>query len=455
MKHIYLFFVVTMFLLSCQKEVQQNDYGYLDQVKTSLHDSLSQQDFENLDFSRAVLSKADSPQLYFLRIPFNGKKLQSDFVLLQTSKVGKVQTGKIIHLEGGQKMQDQNITWNGSVIISSLSRKDVLQSAVTGGYIEAFHKSNSNARLTSMMAPDVLPEIVVVAYTGGGVSYADWVWLQSFFYQSMDYGSGSGGGDYGSYYGSLDGSYGGGGGTYSGSTEPTYGVQTESMLEFEPEYVYSLTGIDLTKIFKCFDNVPSVGAVYSVKLCTDIPSNNNPGASSNSTGVSAGHTFLIVSKKNGTTAVTQSFGFYPQSSPSWYDPFASVTSTMKDNGSQEINASLEMTISESQFNTVKQNAINWSKRNYALGDYNCTNYAMDIFNSVRTTPISVAPYKVILPGNTNPWAPSDPITITIEKSPQKLFTKLQEMKTTSAESSLITIQQDHNYRSPISKGECD
>ncbi|MGN6402708.1 MAG: hypothetical protein ACTHMD_19780, partial [Flavisolibacter sp.] len=125
------------------------------------------------------------------------------------------------------------------------------------------------------------------------------------------------------------------------------------------------------------------------------------------------------------------------------------------NGSQEINASIEMTISESQFNTIKQNAINWSKRNYALGDYNCTNYAMDIFNSVRGIPISVDPYKVILPGDTNPWAPSDPITITIEKSPQKLFAKLQEMKTTSAESSRIAIQQDHNYRSPISKGECN
>ncbi|MGN6402600.1 MAG: hypothetical protein ACTHMD_19230, partial [Flavisolibacter sp.] len=337
MKQVFYLTIVLFFVVSCKKEIGSiDDAGtYIENVKTSLRDNLSSSDYNDLDFAKAVLSKADSVQLYFLRIPFNRKKLENDFVLLQISKVGKVQRGKIIHLEGGQRRQDQNITWNGSVIISSLSRKEVLSSAVTDGYIEAFHKATANTRLNSMMAPDVLPEIVVVAYTSGGVSYADWVWLQSFFYQSMDYGSGSGGGDYGSYYGSLDGSYGGGGGTYSGSTDPTYGVQTESMLEFEPEYVYSLTGIDLTKIFKCFDNVPSVGAVYSVKLCTDIPSNNNPGASSNSTGVSAGHTFLIVSKKNGTTVVTQSFGFYPQSSPSWYDPFGSVTSTVKDNGSQE------------------------------------------------------------------------------------------------------------------------
>jgi hypothetical protein len=90
-----------------------------------------------------------------------------------------------------------------------------------------------------------------------------------------------------------------------------------------------------------------------------------------------------------------------------------------------------------------------------LADYNCTNYALDIFNSVRATPINIASYKILLPGDTNPWGPSDPISVTIEKSPQELFAKLQEMKTSSTEAAKIKIDQTHNYRSPISKGECN
>ena len=145
--------------------------------------------------------------------------------------------------------------------------------------------------------------------------------------------------------------------------------------------------------------------------------------------------------------------------PSFLDPFGSIASTLKDNGVQEINASIEMNIDENQFNKVKQNAIAFSSRKYELADYNCTDYALDIFNSVRTNPIKVPPYKVILPGSTgamtfNPAA--DPLAVFIEKSPQMLFSTLRQMKNSyHAEATRILIDQSHNYRSPVSKGECN
>jgi hypothetical protein len=267
----------------------------------------------------------------------------------------------------------------------------------------------------------------------------------SGYYSSLD-GTGGGGGGYGGGYG----------GSGDGSLDYDVPVIVDDLVKIEAEYIYNLPGVDLSKMFKCFDNVPSIGATYSIRLCSDIPSNSNPNASANFSAASGGHTFLTITKTNGSTSVTQSFGFYPSSQPSWIDPFSPVTSTLKDNGAQEINASLEMNLTETQFNTVKQNAISWSTRNYELTDYNCSNYAVDIFNSVRTTPIIIPGYQIVLPGNTNPWAPNNPITVTINKSPQMLFSKLQEMKNNNdPESSKIVIDQSHNYTAPISKGECN
>ena len=75
MKHIYLFLFPVVVLFSGQKEVQQSHMGYISNVKTSLQDSISVLDYNSLDFEKAVLSKADSASLYFLRIPFKGMGL--------------------------------------------------------------------------------------------------------------------------------------------------------------------------------------------------------------------------------------------------------------------------------------------------------------------------------------------------------------------------------------------
>jgi hypothetical protein len=470
MKRLFYSILILCLIVSCKKEIgnEKNRFAYVEKIKNDLKDSLSYNDFASLNFKKAVLSKIDSIELYLLRIPFTGKGLKNDFILLKTSADGRIEKGKIIHLDGGI----HNRQWEGDVTISSLDRKNGLQSPIENGYITALHQ-RSNLR-TSMMDPIyqdpyvVLPEVIVVATyeSSGGISYSDWAYLQSFFYDSGGGTSGASG-----YYGSMDGSGGGGyydgsGGGYggtggydnSGGDIPYVdeGVSQDPLIEIEAEYIYSLPSVDISKMFKCFDNVPSTGASFSIKLCSDLPSNSNPNASANFSAASGGHSFLTVTKSGGGYSVTQSFGFYPASSPAWYDPFLPVTSSIKDNGAQEINASIAMGINESQFNTIKQNAIAWSQKNYQLADYNCSDYAIDIFNSVRSTPLSIPGFKVILPGNTNPWVPTDPNFITINKSPQMLFLTLQEMKrNNSAEASNIVIDQTHNSHAPISKGECN
>lgn len=460
MKPIYTLIVFAVLVASCKKDVRQTSKAFsLQSIKKELKDSMRTEDFSQLDFSRALYNHVDSAGLYFLRVPFRGTSIAENFVLVKLNVDGNIKEGRIIRLNGGVLgvAGDPVRTgeWDGNISISQLNRESVLTSAVHMGYIEALHP-RLNTRET-LLGANVLPEVVVVAYVqhDSESDFTTWFALNNIMYfSSYDEIGGGGGGEPGStgdYYGSLGG-YGGSGGGSSVS-----GVSSDETIELEPEYMYSIPTVDLTRMFKCFDYVSSSGATYSVKLCVDIPSNANPLATTGgSSASSAGHTFLTVVKTNGATSVTQSFGFYPQSEPSFLDPFGAVASSIKDNASQEINASMQMTLTENQFNILKQNAIAWSKNKYQLGDYNCTNYALDIFNSLRSSPIQIQPYKVVLPGNANPWGPTEPITVTIGKSPQMLFTKLQEMKNSNgAESANILIDQTHNSHAPISKGECD
>src|SRR5436189_6366649 len=94
-----------LLIVSCKKEINNKNVfsGYIKNVKAALKDSLSANDYSILDFTRAVLSKVDSVQLYFLRIPAKGKEIKNDFVLLKTDVNGKIERGKIIHLEGADK----------------------------------------------------------------------------------------------------------------------------------------------------------------------------------------------------------------------------------------------------------------------------------------------------------------------------------------------------------------
>lgn len=444
--------------VSCKKELQTHysDGIYFENVKAGLKDSLSITEFSRLNFKNAILSKSEQDQLYFLRIPFLGEEISKIFLIVKTDGLGHVEKGRIVQL---QREKDTGITaqlmFNGFISISTLSNNVLIQSKVENGFIAAFHQQLSAREM--LKGEDVLPEVVVVAYVhyDSGIDYSTWLWLSSLFYNT-DSGTGGTGSSGSGYYGSIDG--GGGGGSYgsggysSGNGDP----YQESLLEYEGEYIYSLPEIDVWKFFNCFNTVPSVGAIYIIKLCVDVPSNNNPGASSTSSGSSAGHTFLTVTKSNGDSKITQSFGFYPKSEPSFFDPFASVGSAMKDNGGNEYNAAIEMNISEDQFEKIKNNAIVWAVNPYTLSDYNCTNYALDVFNSVRSVPIAIAPYKVVLPGAPNPWGESEPITINIEKSPQMLFFKLQAMKNNNEpEAGKIQIDQTHNSVSPVSHGECN
>jgi hypothetical protein len=135
MKRTFTLIIFSFILFSCKKEITRaGSDGFLQQVKISLKDSMNAGDYATLDFTKAVLNKVDSVQVYFLRIPFKNKTVASDFVLVKMSKEGKVEQGKIIQLKGSvHEFGEGKIKrrkFDGDISISSLNGKEILNSSV-------------------------------------------------------------------------------------------------------------------------------------------------------------------------------------------------------------------------------------------------------------------------------------------------------------------------------------
>lgn len=431
MKLLYTLLLITV-IVSCKKERTDAPKGpggstsaglSLQNLKNELKDSMRAEDFESLNFTRAIYNRVDSVGLYYLRVPFKGHKVAEEFTLLKLDKTGRLKEGKIIQLDGGVVQAGAGIVkareWEGKLSISSLNRRILVNSAVHKGYIEAFHPAQ-NARET-VYGTDELPEVIVVAYVSSGIDYYTWACLTSLFYS--DAGGGGGGSD--GYYGSLDG--GGGGGSYGASGDVGYGstsdVSTgvtvdETMLVDVDTYV-DHPAIDVGQYLKCFDGIADAGAVCSVELLTDIPVDSDPGKLFNYQTRSPGHTFLQLRKSNadGTQVIVQNIGFYPQSNWSEILDSNPVDSKMVDDGDHEFNASLKMNLNPTAFSSVLGKIKELSSLKYDMDEFNCTDFALEVFNYVRT-PLQIPKYAI--PGG---------IGTNASNTPQGLYIKLKEMKT--------------------------
>jgi hypothetical protein len=464
---------------SCKKDAgkKPETNSYLHSVLSHLRDSMSIEDFSQLDPTTAWQTDPGKGKQKILRLAFYRKRVAGDFVLLRTDDEGNILQGQMVHLETDGQLA-------GNIRLYSLSGHPLLQSKISNGYIEVLHGSNGFGKqlkapdsrtVTLEPAPpaDLLPEVVVIGYTSDSPP-SGYISLDGLLDASGALIPG-GGGDAGGSEGSTP--VGGGGGASSGAgqgarTGPVYspidpgegsgtfsrgaGLVAIPSLELEQEYVNSIPIVDIRKMFNCFDQIPNDGASYSVQLCVDVPVNGNPAASSNTSGINAGHSFLVITKSGTGISITQSFGFYPKSL-SILDPFSTVSSAIKNNGGQEINGNLAMSISTEQFNNLKATAIELSTKQYSLDSWNCTDYALSVFNSVRNTPIALDPYIIRQPGISISGAPASPgFNVIIANSPQRLYEKLNTMKKSgAAEASNILLDLSHNLSAPDSHGECN
>jgi hypothetical protein len=240
----------------------------------------------------------------------------------------------------------------------------------------------------------------------------------------------------------TNGGSGGVGVTHSAMYPGDGGIVDGSQLQF----IYdTLPGIDLSKYFKCFTYIPDQGATYSVTICADIPVDGNSGALL-TTSFHPGHAFIILTKTNGTVSLSQSFGFYPESQKLSITGMY-IQSKIKDDGlvNHEYDASYTLpNVSQLDFQTVENMAVNLAgSQKYSLYNYNCTNYALQVFNSILpNTPIAVSDWIGSYTG------------IDFGKTPNGLYETLVAMKTFAGGVNNLNISVGPKY-APFSSGSCN
>ena len=85
MKHLLFLSALVVVLFSCKKEISQNadSSSLISKIKYQLEDSVSANDFQQLDFNNTVITNYIDNDLSLLRIPFTNKSIATDFLLLK------------------------------------------------------------------------------------------------------------------------------------------------------------------------------------------------------------------------------------------------------------------------------------------------------------------------------------------------------------------------------------
>jgi len=418
MKHLFTLTICACFLFACRKANHLQADDYLSWVQTALKDSVSSQDLNSLDFSSSVLSSVDSVDLHFLRIPFKNHSV-NQFVLLQTTKEGRILQGRFTEINGEVVDEAGIKKFQGHITIQTLQRRLLVGSPIKDGFITTFH-NNTQTRSSLVQPGSVMPEVIVtyVIPSSGAIFWSTWFSLQSLFgsYDQPYYsffnndagggGSWSGGGSTGYPYPT-----GGGGTPIGGSGGPVN--EPPILVDFESQD--EAAELDLQKVITCFNAIPNAGARSSIEILTDIPVDVNPNAMYDLGEKAPGHVFLKLSKTNGAQQVERYIGFYPKSGYK-STTYAPTASKLVSNEFHEYNASLSMNIAPERLATVLSAIQLYSARNYDVDEYNCTNFALDVFNSIRGIGLSIPLYGI----------PGSPLTQTTA-TPGGLYNKLKQM----------------------------
>jgi hypothetical protein len=441
MKQILTLTILLMCITSCKKDLvitEQRKSGYLENVKSLLKDSLDKTSFEALDFSKAIKTRI-SDDTNFLRIPFKGTIIQKQFLLLQTDKHGQIGRGRAVAFDQSSYASERMTKYrpyNGHIVIKNLKGKKILESEIENGYIVALHRKRKNHRVGIVPVEPYyseLPEVIVVAQhtQESGINFSDWFSFSGIFNDTYT--------PYNSYV-SMDG-YGGGGEYndygYNYSITPARPGEEQQLYTYEEpaivvdyEQGFDDPAIELNQYLKCFNNIPDAGATCSIEIFADIPVDSDPNKLLNWETGSPGHTFLRITKSNGGQYVSQNIGFYPESGWKASLTNAPVAGKFVDNAGHEFNASLRMNISPTQLQAALFEMQRLARnRQYDIDEYNCSDFALDVFNAARSQPLEIPMYHI--PGG---------MTAGGTRTPQGLYNKLKAMRNAGdPESNNITV----------------
>jgi hypothetical protein len=437
MKPILTFLIIAFFVAGCKRTIEttQHNNGYLEQIMACLEDSVDAAVYDNLNFTGTILSQSESADLHIVNIPFKNKNLH-EFVLLQTDNSGTILQGRLITLS--REKAEPGSGYNGKIVIQSLAKRVLVSSDIRNGYIIDLPKQGIRNPGLQASQPDQTktspsPDIVDIGtiQPNGSISYSEWIKLVSMYYWgNLD----------GNYYSpSGAGNYNGDGGSGSPSEVPLILVGYETQI--------SNPAIDIKTFIDCFSSIPDEGATCSIEIFADIPVDNDPNKLFDWETESPGHTFLQIKKSNGSRSIMQNIGFYPKTNwKSMLTP-APVDGKFVDNGGHEFNASFKINISPAKLQSaLTQIAYLARFVKYDIDEYNCTNFALEVFNSVRHFDNKLVIPRYDIPGG---MAPGGTCT------PQGLYNELKRRKQSgNAEANNIVIP---GYKGWVAKsnGPCN
>jgi|GEM_PF-1415791 len=152
--------------------------------------------------------------------------------------------------------------------------------------------------------------------------------------------------------------------------------------------VAPVSSINLQSRIECFNSVPSNSSTqYKITIHVHSAVQGSPAVEYSFSDDDPGHAYITLEKSNGSNIQRLSFGFYPKVD-TWVSinklPIASGIGEEYSNLLRRSDIRLTRTITATKFNNAISQALTSSGKLYDLNDYNCTDYALEVFNSTQT-----------------------------------------------------------------------
>lgn len=378
--------LTTLIFVGCKKQVDTEPVRQVDPFVTTalehLRQNLSEGEYQSISKSSYSLIAGQVADLKIIRFAVIGN---ADKSITVSSTRGKL-ASSWFEMDGMNNSSGRN-----RFVVRGISERKSNEVSYESGKLQNIKISENNniselnikheggrqvvesISKDGKMHPDDewLPEITVTAYIGGSSrTFYSLFWLSNMNYDYFNAYTGS------NLYVPLEGEGGGGGGNghAGGSSSGEVELILVPAFEFEDR-----PALNIDKALKCFDNILSEGAKYSMTLYVDIPVNDD--VNQMTRGLTPGHTFIGMTKSNGSESVTQVFGFYP-SIPALSIFNVAVNSTIRNDSGHEYDASITIDdLDAASFGAAAELArYNGSGKLYDLNDFNCTNYAVEVFN---------------------------------------------------------------------------
>lgn len=307
------------------------------------------------------------------------QQASSNFVKKQVYRSQEL--GKVYYL-----VYDLNDTLLYSQSLDSSGLKKVNLQLRTKNADTKVNKSSSKHN-SSKNIPVVCSEWYLVQYFDDGTEY--WTYLYTTCSGTATGGGGGGGGG---------GSHGGG----SGAPASTY-------------YEAPTEPINIQEVLNCFNNIPSnTQTTYKVTIHSHLANPSNAYQVYNVSDNDPGHAYITMQKTNGSATRSLTFGFYPNAG-SWMTAIKDAENSaigQENPQTRRSDGSYTISVSEAAFNNARNVALTSAAKKYDLNDFNCTNYAIGVFNAAM--------------GGTGLQVPNSPIGY---KTPSSLYLRLSDMKT--------------------------